>query len=310
MRKTTVYLLLIISSCCVRQAWSQETNTSPASDSGAAKPNGELEAIRAGSELFVAAFNKGDAKSIASLWATDGEYIDEEGTRFEGREAIEKCYAEVFANRPDAKIQVTIDALRMISDVVAIEDGRVTADSAGLSHRGFTQYTATHVKIDGKWLMASVRDVWIEAPGAIQSAADLGWLVGTWQAEEYGVTTESVTRWVVEDRFLERRYTVTQPDGTKTSGLQLIGWNPLGRHVQSWDFSPDGGHAVSIWIPVDGGWQAEAHGITGAGVPTMAVNVLSGLDQNAYAWQSVRRTLGDIALPDTEEVVIKRVVEP
>ena len=315
MRKATLYPLLIISSFCVRQAWSQDAKASPASVNpasvvAASASNSDLEVIRASCELFVTAFNKGDAKSIASLWATDGEYIDEFGNRFQGREAIEKCYADVFANDPDAKIQVSIDALRMISDIVAIEDGRVTAGSKDRSKQGFTQYTATHVKLDGKWLMASVRDAWIEAPVSMQSAADLGWLVGTWQAEEYGVTTESEIRWVIEDRFLERRYTVTQPDGTKTSGLQLIGWNPLGGHVQSWDFSPDGGHAVSIWIPIDGGWQAESQGTTGQGVPSMAVSVLRSLDKDAYVWQSVRRTLGEVTLPDTEEVVIKRVVKP
>ena len=30
------------------------------------------------------------------------------------------------------------------------------------------------------------------------------------------------------------------------------------------------------------------------------------LDDNAYAWQSFQRRIGDVALPDTDEVVIKR----
>jgi hypothetical protein len=47
--------------------------------------------------------------------------------------------------------------------------------------------------------------------------------------------------------------------------------------------------------------------MTGAGIPTSAVNHLSRLDDNAYAWQSVERYLGELALPDTGEVVIKRL---
>ena len=40
-------------------------------------------------------------------------------------------------------------------------------------------------------------------------------------------------------------------------------------------------------------WQVHAHEFI-------------GLDDNAYVWQSVQRFLGDVALPDTDEVVIKR----
>ncbi|MHB8971139.1 MAG: hypothetical protein ACYC3X_17355 [Pirellulaceae bacterium] len=40
-----------------------------------------------------------------------------------------------------------------------------------------------------------------------------------------------------------------------------------------------------------------------------AINVLTRLDDNAYTWQSVRRTAGGMTLPDTDEVVLKRRVE-
>ena len=36
-----------------------------------------------------------------------------------------------------------------------------------------------------------------------------------------------------------------------------------------------------------GGWSAEVRGVTGDGVPTAAVNLLTRLDDNAYVWQSV-----------------------
>ena len=154
--------------------------------------------------------------------------------------------------------------------------------------------------------MASVRDTWIETPASVRSAADLEWLIGTWGAEEHGVQTESVCRWVADGRFIERQYTTTQVDGTKSSGVQLIGWNPQGGHVQSWDFSPDGGHAIGVWSPTEGGWQASVQGTTGGGISTTAINWLIRLDDNAYVWKSVQRFLGEVPLPDTDEVVIKR----
>ncbi len=120
---------------------------------------------------------------------------------------------------------------------------------------------------------------------------------------------ESVCSWIANKSFIERRYTTTLVDGTKMSGVQLIGWNPNGIHVQSWDFSPDGGHAVGIWFPQQDGWSAEMRGVTGDGRLTASVNLLRRLDDNAYVWQSMQRTVGGEALPDTDEVVLKRQPE-
>jgi uncharacterized protein (TIGR02246 family) len=265
-----------------------------------------LAAIRAESTAFVAAFNARDAKAVAALWTDDAEYIDDSGNRFAGRDAIEKGYAAFFAEKPQAEIRIMIDSLRLLSDQAAIEDGRAVLDPAPAGAPGISKYTAVHVKLDGKWLMASVRDTWLETSSAYQNIAALEWLIGTWVAEEHGTKTESVCRWVGNKSFLERHYTTTHADGTKATGVQLIGWNPEQGHVQSWSFSPDGGHAVGIWSPQQDGWTAEMRGVTGEGTSTTAVNVLARLDEDAYVWRSVQRTAGGMVLPDSDEVIWKR----
>lgn len=266
----------------------------------------DLAAIRAASDAFVAAFNKGDAKAVASLWTEDGQHIDESGHVFAGRNAIEKVYADFFADNPEARIRIAIDSLRLVSESEAIEDGRTMVDPPSPGSPAIGKYTAAHVKADGKWLMSTVRDMRIETPSAFSNVADLEFLIGVWTAEEHGARIESVCRWVANKSFVQRSYTVTQIDGTTVAGVQMIGWNAGEGHVQSWDFSPDGGHAVGIWSPITGGWSAEVRGVTGDGVPTAAVNLLTRLDDNAYVWQSVSRTLGETSLPDTDEVVLKR----
>ena len=306
-------VLVLLSDFASHSAFSQdaaakekiEKEAKSTTASAPSESEAELDAIRTQSQVFVAAFNKRDAKAVAGCWTEDGEFIDDNGRRWAGREEIEKRYTDIFAANPSGEIQIAIESLRLVSKGAAIEDGSsiVVPAPAGA---GVSKYTAFHVKVGEQWLMASVRDLWIESSPAVRSAADLAWLVGTWIAEEHGVQTESVCRWGVDDRFLERKYTTTQIDGSKTSGVQLIGWNPLGEHVQSWDFSPDGGHAVGIWIPTDDGWKADVQGTTGAGIPTSAVNLLKRLDGDAYVWQSVQRTLGQASLPDTAEIVIKR----
>lgn len=293
-------------------AFSQDAASNTSERAASATPgesDADQAAIQVQSQAFVAAFNKRDAKAVAVCWTKDGEYVDNAGNRFAGRDEIEKAYADFFAANPDVQIRIAIDSLRLLGANAAIEDGRAVVEPSPTGVLGVSEYTAVHVRNGGQWLMASVRDSWTETPVAVRSAADLQWLIGTWSAEERGVRTESVCRWVADERFLERRYTTTQVDGATTSGVQLIGWNPLAGHVQSWDFSPDGGHAIGFWSATEGGWQAEVHGTTGDGVPTAAINILRRLDDSAYVWQSVQRSLGDSVLPDTNEVVIKRSVK-
>jgi hypothetical protein len=146
----------------------------------------------------------------------------------------------------------------------------------------------------------------VATPSGYEKVADLEWLIGVWTAEEHGAKTESVCRWVANKSFVERSYTVTQPDQTTTSGVQLIGFNPEQGHIQSWNFSSDGGHAIGAWSPSANGWSAVLHGVMGDGTPTTAINRLEKLDDNAYVWQSVQRTAGGKPLPYTDEVVLKR----
>jgi uncharacterized protein (TIGR02246 family) len=287
----------------------QETAAKPPAPNRAAdrlESSPELDAIRAGSQAFVAAFNKADAKAVAALWTEDGQYSDDTGRVLSGREAICKAYAEFFADHPGAQMRVVVDSVRLLSPEAAIEDGRAMVALKPDVPSGISSYTAVHVRVDGKWLMATVRDAPGNASSPSQHAADLEWLVGTWVAEEHGVKTESVCSWVAGKSFLERKHTTTRPDGTTASGVQLIGFNPQGGHVQSWSFTSDGGHAIGVWVPIEGGWQAKVYGIAGDGSSTAAVNVLRRLDDNAYVWQSVQRFVGESALPDTDEIVIKR----
>ncbi len=266
----------------------------------------DLAAIRSGSQAFAAAFHERDAKAIAALWTEDGEYIDDAGRSFTGRDAIEKGYADFFAHSPKVTLQIMIDSVRLVSADAAIEDGRAIIDPPPAGLPGISKYTVFHVKVDGTWRMACVRDTHVETPSGYRNVADLEWLIGAWVAEENGATMKSDCGWLANKSFIERRYTTTHADGTATSGVQLIGWNPQEGHVQSWNFSPDGGHAVGVWTPRDGGWMAEMRGVMGDGTLTTSVNLLTRLDDDAYVWQSVQRTAGDIALPDTGEVILKR----
>jgi uncharacterized protein (TIGR02246 family) len=290
-------------------AWSQEASSPGRNEKAkgsASQQAADLAAIRAASREFAAAFNQGNAKALAALWTEDGDLLDESGSRLVGRKAIEAAYAGYFAQHPQGRMQIVIDDLRLLSEDAAIEDGRAIVDPPPAGAPGIGKYTAVHVKRDGKWLMSTVRESRLETPSNYRHVADWEWLIGTWTAEEHGAKTESVCRWIANKSFVERTYRVTHADGTLASGVQIIGLEPGSGRVQSWNFSSDGGYATGVWTPHEGGWTGQIRGFTGNGTPTTAVNRLTRLDDNAYAWQSVERTVGGEPVPDTDEVVHKR----
>ena len=267
----------------------------------------DLAAIRQESQAFVEAFNRADAASVAALWAEQGEYTDEAGRTLKGRVAIAEEYRDFFAKNPGAKIRLAIDSLKLLSPTAALEDGRAMIDSPTGGAASASKYLAVHVKVDGRWMMSTVRDARDGAPGGSQPLADLEWLIGSWRAEEHGARVESVCRWVAGKSFVERTYTTTLPGGATQSGVQIIGWSPTEGQVQSWSFTSDGGHAVGMWRPQARGWAAEMRGVTGDGRGTAAINRLTKLDNDAYVWQSVQRSVGGQSVADTDEVVLKRV---
>lgn len=267
-------------------------------------------AIRAGSQAFVAAFNKGDAKAVAALWTETGEYVDDRGEVFAGRKAIEEEYATFFKANPGHKIRLIVDSIKLLSDAAALEDGRAMLDPAPPGAPAVSKYVAIHVKVDGEWRMSSVRDTHIETPSGYRHLAPLEWMIGSWNAEEHGMKTEVTCRWVANKSFIERSYSVTSPGGHVTSsGVQMIGWNPNEERFQSWTFASDGGYALGAWSSRENGWAIVTQGTMATGAPMSAVTLFTRLDDNGFSWQSVSRTAAGTALPDLDEIVLKRVTK-
>ena len=279
------------------------SNGSDPNRGGPATTLSEVEQAAADSaQLFVEAFNRGDAAAIAAMWTADGDYIDELGTRVVGRAAIQQAYAKFFADHPGAQINVVVDRVQQLGADTLLEDGHSQLlDPAGWAPQ--SRYSTVHVQQAGNWLMASVR----EAPLAVAAPvlADLGWLVGQWATPggEVAVTYD----WLGQDKFLRGETTITTAEGTTPGGTQIIGQEPLSGNLVSWSFNPDGSLASSVWAKQGAHWVIQSLGATADGQPTSAVNILYDADDNVHSWQSVNRVVGDQALPRTTEIVLQRV---
>src|SRR5262249_1814864 len=115
-------------------------------------------AITKTAEAFVEAFQKGDAKAVAAFWTPDGDYVDDTGRVFKGREAIEKSFAEGFAANKGLKLRIDVASIKFPTQDVAIEDGTTAVISPEGSAPMRSRYTNVLLKKGDQWLLSSVRE--------------------------------------------------------------------------------------------------------------------------------------------------------
>lgn len=268
-------------------------------------PN-EKSMIEQSAKAFVTAYDAGDAKAVAALWTANGEYSLGSQT-LKGRAAIQKLYEEHFSANPGSKMEVKIESVRSLAPNLLLEEGVASVSGGGADSA--SAYTAVHTKVDGKWLMASVREADVPLPAAPESIDKLANLVGNWKAKGDAADVTVKFEWMHDKHFL-RAETTVHPKG-KTEGLpggmQIVGVDPLSGKMVSWNFTADGGHSYGVWNKIENRWVIGTQGATSGGAITTATNVFYQPHADVLSWQSLNRTIDGQPLPNTEEIVLERL---
>jgi uncharacterized protein (TIGR02246 family) len=259
-------------------------------------------AIRKQSKEFVSAFEKGDAKALAAFWTEEGEFISDDGTTFRGREAIEKAFEKFFAKNPKLKAAATIDSIRFVSRDSAVEEGYLKVSRGKAGRSGSTRYSTLHVRENGRWLLALVRD-W---PDEGTTLRDLDWLIGTWVAKTEGTEVRTTYQWNESKKFIMGRFTI-KDENRSTSGTQRIGRDPRTGQLHSWLFESEGGFGEAAWDWDGKRWVMEATGVQADGSEISATNILTPHGHDAFTWQSTDRMVAGEEVPNIAPVKVTRV---
>jgi uncharacterized protein (TIGR02246 family) len=257
---------------------------------------------------FVEAFQKGDAKAVAEFWTADGDYTDQAGKVYKGRDNIEKMFKGFFAENKGLKLRIDIAALKFVTADVAIEDGTtsVLVPDGGPPSRA--RYTIVHVKKEGKWLLSSVREAPYAAPTNHDQLGGLEWLIGDWAAEaDKGETARASFSWTESQNFVVSSFATTFKNISIGGGTQWIGWDPLAKTVRSWTFESNGGFGEGTWTQDGDKWVVKASAVLRDGKKVTATNILTRIDADTLSWQAKDRTEDGKALPDIKPVKMKRV---
>jgi uncharacterized protein (TIGR02246 family) len=265
-------------------------------------------AIRAVDEAYVVAYNKGDGKALTALFTEDAEVIEAEGVRYKWREAIEKSYADTFAASPGVKVAFEIESIRFISPDVAREEGRTVVTPAKGAPVA-RLYSVLYVKRDGRWLMADVRETDDSAASPHDRLKDLEWMVGDWIDEGADAVVKLHCKWSGDGNFLLRHFVVTVAGKTEMDVNQRIGWDPVARHVRSWEFDSDGGFGEGKWTRTEepDRWVIKHSGVTPDGLTASSTNTLSRERSDAMQWISADRVVGDESIAGSELFLLVRV---
>ncbi len=261
--------------------------------------------IRETAAEFLKAFNEHRPAQLAKMWTEEGEYTNESGQRFVGREQIADEYSSFFKAMPTVKMNVSIESIRLLSPTTAIEEGTATLEPMPPGTPAASRYTAIHVLDDGKWRMASVRDARVELPSAFQQLSGLGWLVGRWKAEHEGVTVRVVGSWIAKRSYIQRRFESSKNGQPVSSSVEVIGWDAIQGQLTSWTFESGGGRSVGVWTPTEEGWLVREVGASSDGLPTSGVAWWMPLPDRAIGWSAALRTINGVALADPRDVVLK-----
>ena len=267
-------------------------------------------AIREAIDTFARSVEKGDAKAIAGLFTEDGEAVNAEGGTIQGRSALEEHYAARIAGSPGDKLVITVEAIAFLAPGVARVTGRTQVTPSDGSAPDGGRYAGITIQRDGRWLLASVREIPDKELTPHEHLTELEWLVGDWVEEtEEAVVTTSVA-WADNGSFLLRSFDVRVKGKPALTGTQRIGWDPLSRQFKSWVFDTSGGYGEGLWMRQGDQWVIKATGVRPDGRVATATQVLTYLNKDSLRWKSIDRTIGSDISQDIDEIVMVRKPPP
>jgi uncharacterized protein (TIGR02246 family) len=266
----------------------------------------EEKAIQAADDAFVAIYNKGDSKALAALFTEDAEVVELDGPRYQGRDLIERRFADTFAAAPGIKLALEIEGIRFLSPDVAKEEGlsRVTSAQGASEVRRFT---VLYVRRGGHWLISSVREETDPLVRPHDRLKELEWMIGQWVDEAPDCVVHLTCQWSEDENFLIRAFTVKLQGKPVMQVTQRIGWDPLARQVRSWEFDSEGGYGEGRWSGGGDRWVVKHTGVRPDGSTASATNIMTRERPDLVRWVSLDRVMGSEPTLDEESYVLVRV---
>lgn len=263
----------------------------------------DMEAIRVAAVAYKNAFDKGDAKSLASLWVADGEYIDQTGLLMRGHSVLEQAFARFFEQNKGVTISITPESTRFLDNDTVSEMGTTQTTTADGKTAVAARYSVIYSRQGDKWVMLSVHEQPPYPPSNYHHLKDLEWLMGQWnddpQLAKPGMPLTQITGYWSDNRnFIIRDFLSTVDGKVTNSGTQRIGWHAPCQQIRSWAFDSKGSIITGTWSRVGGQWQlASEESLPDGQTVTATEYVVRNVD-GSQSWTVTGRTSNGRSLPN------------
>lgn len=130
----------------------------------ASKESTKDNSIKNTTQVFVAAWNRGDSKTMSETFTPDASLVIPEGLMIQGRFAIEAFYRGVFARGyQGSRATSAIKRIRYLSNDIALIDGEWSIEdvhdaSGNLRNAERGIFCAVVVHSERKWLISALRE--------------------------------------------------------------------------------------------------------------------------------------------------------
>ncbi len=299
----TAYLILTISASLIMALPAEDA--APAG--GSAKPlTPEETAVAAKANALIEAFNKGDAAGIASQFAPDAEWIDDDGQVMSGKDAIQKNMTKMLAEHKGRKLDLDVESVRPITPDVVVEKGTSTVEEPD-GTTTVSSYTATRVKKDGDWLITQLTETGAPLAGnAEHHLQELAWLIGTWDDNSPDAEVHVVAKWTAQHAFITRTFASKLGGDASFEGTEVIGWDPVAGKIRSWVFDSDGGFSENFWNHEGHRWLIRCSATLADGRQSSADHTLTFINKDKHTWSSSNRQVDGELMPNIDPIEIVR----
>jgi len=262
----------------------------------------EDKAVRTTVDSYTEAFNKGDLSGVMAFFTDDAEFIDDNGTQYQGKAKLSEVFKRSLAELKGRKLKATITSLHLVRPDVAIADGKAEiAGPDGNVDSG--RFSSTWIKNNGRWLLCSVHDLPDSPADADTDSPELNqleWLLGAWAHESENFSVQLNGRWALDKSFLQLDYTVKGMDKEELTVIQLFGWDSVTGVIHSWFFDSRGGYGDGDYVRSGNTWTSDWNGVLSEGRIASSTNSIQIIDEKCFVFRSVDREIDGVPVADVE----------
>jgi uncharacterized protein (TIGR02246 family) len=286
----------------------------PAGDEkvAAKAPASDEEAVRKAAAAYFAAMNKGDLDGLMASLAADADFIDEDGKKTHGQDALKARFKTLLPTLKGYKVAGKVYSVKFLRPEVAMVDGAMEFTSPE-GTKDTNRYAVVWVKSGDKWQISSARDL----PAEVEDVPSLSypqlkaleWLIGDWVEEGEKPNVQIKVKWAPNKSFLLMDYEVKQEGADPLLVTQRIGWDPVNNMIRSWVYDSTGGFGEGYWQRDGNKWVVGASAILADGGTGGSTNVYQFKDDKSFQYRSVDREIDGQPVADVEVKFVRKAAK-